>query len=66
MILEDALLDVLPDKTDGFERAFAEASGIMSSAPGYLSQGQVSVSVLSLVPSAYPDKTVGEGLSYGS
>lgn len=37
MILEVALLDVLPDKTDGFEMAFAEASEIISAAPGYLS-----------------------------
>ena len=37
MILEVALLDVLPDRTDEFERAFAEASKIISSAPGYLS-----------------------------
>ena len=37
MILEVALLDVLPDRTDEFEKAFAEASGILSSAQGYLS-----------------------------
>ena len=37
MILEVALLDVLPDRTDEFEKAFAEASEIISSAPGYLS-----------------------------
>lgn len=37
MILEVALLDVLPDRTDEFERAFAEASEIISSAQGYLS-----------------------------
>ncbi len=37
MILELALLDVLPGRTDQFERAFAEASKIISSAPGYLS-----------------------------
>lgn len=37
MILEVALLDVLPDKTDEFEEAFARASEIIASAPGYLS-----------------------------
>ena len=37
MILEVALLDVLPGKTEEFERAFAEASAIISSMPGYLS-----------------------------
>ncbi len=37
MILEVALLDVLPDRTHEFEQAFAEASKIISSAPGYLS-----------------------------
>lgn len=37
MILEVALLDVLADKTDEFEKVFAKASGIISSAPGYLS-----------------------------
>ncbi len=37
MILEVALLDVLPDRTDEFEKAFAEASEIISSAQGYLS-----------------------------
>ena len=37
MILEVALLDVLPDGTDEFEKAFAEASEIISSARGYLS-----------------------------
>ncbi len=37
MILEVAPLDVLPGKTDEFEEAFAEASGIISSAHGYLS-----------------------------
>ncbi|CAA9422375.1 MAG: Antibiotic biosynthesis monooxygenase [uncultured Rubrobacteraceae bacterium] len=37
MILEVALLDVLPERTDEFEMAFAEASEIISSAPGYLS-----------------------------
>ena len=37
MILEVALLDVASDRTHEFERAFAEASEIISSAPGYLS-----------------------------
>jgi len=37
VILEVAQLDVLPTKTAEFERAFAEASAIISSAPGYLS-----------------------------
>lgn len=37
MILEVAQLDVLPTKTAEFERAFAEASEIISSAPGYIS-----------------------------
>ncbi|MBA3795213.1 MAG: antibiotic biosynthesis monooxygenase [Rubrobacter sp.] len=37
MILEVAQLDVLPTRTDEFEGAFAEASAIISSAPGYLS-----------------------------
>lgn len=37
MIPEVALLDVLPSKTDEFERTFAAASAIISSMPGYLS-----------------------------
>jgi len=37
LILEVALLNILPGKTDEFETAFAEASAIISSAPGYLS-----------------------------
>jgi heme-degrading monooxygenase HmoA len=37
LILEVALLDVLPGRTQEFEKAFAEASKIISSAPGYLS-----------------------------
>ena len=37
MILEVALLDVLPGRTDEFEEAFAEASKIISPAQGYLS-----------------------------
>jgi heme-degrading monooxygenase HmoA len=36
MILEVALLDVLPGRIDEFEEAFAEASKIISSAQGYL------------------------------
>ncbi len=36
MILEVALLDVLPGQTDEFVEAFAEASGRISSAQGYL------------------------------
>jgi heme-degrading monooxygenase HmoA len=37
LILEVALLDVLSDRTHQFEKAFAEASEIISSATGYLS-----------------------------
>lgn len=37
MILEVALLDVLPERTDEFEKAFAEAPEIIASAPGHLS-----------------------------
>ncbi len=37
MILEVALLDVLSEMTDEFEKAFAEASEIIASAPGHLS-----------------------------
>lgn len=37
MILEVALLDVLPGRSDEFEKAFAEASKIISSAPGHIS-----------------------------
>jgi heme-degrading monooxygenase HmoA len=37
LILEVALLDVLPGRTHEFEKAFAEASKIISSAPGYRS-----------------------------
>lgn len=33
--MEVAMLDVLPDRTQEFERAFAEASASISSAPGY-------------------------------
>jgi heme-degrading monooxygenase HmoA len=37
LILEVAMLEVLPDRTGEFERAFAEASAIVSAAPGFLS-----------------------------
>lgn len=37
MILEQAVLDVLPDRTDAFEAAFREASSIIASMPGYVS-----------------------------
>ena len=37
MILELALLDVIPAKEADFERAFAEARGIIASMPGFLS-----------------------------
>ena len=36
MILELALLNVPPGETLAFERAFAQAQGIISSTPGYL------------------------------
>jgi heme-degrading monooxygenase HmoA len=36
MILEVALLDVRPGQEDAFEDAFAEASSIISSMPGYI------------------------------
>ena len=35
MILEVAMLDVIPGQESAFERAFAEASSIISSMPGY-------------------------------
>jgi heme-degrading monooxygenase HmoA len=35
MILEVAMLDVRPGQEDAFEDAFAEASSIISSMPGY-------------------------------
>jgi len=38
LILEVALLDVLPGRTQGVGKSFAEASKIISSAPGYLSR----------------------------
>ena len=37
MILEVAVLDVIPGREQEFEAAFATASGIISSMPGYLS-----------------------------
>ena len=30
------MLEVLPDMTEAFERAFAEAPGVISAAPGYI------------------------------
>jgi heme-degrading monooxygenase HmoA len=37
MILEVAILDVIPQQEKEFEAAFARASGIISSMPGYIS-----------------------------
>jgi heme-degrading monooxygenase HmoA len=37
MILEIAILNVIPDQALAFERAFAEAKGIISSMPGFKS-----------------------------
>jgi heme-degrading monooxygenase HmoA len=37
MILETALLDIIPGKESEFETAFREASKIISSMPGYIS-----------------------------
>ncbi len=37
MILEMALLNVRPDQTSEFERAFKQAQPIIASTPGYLS-----------------------------
>lgn len=37
MILEVAILDVVPDQEQDFEAAFAKASHIISSMPGYVS-----------------------------
>lgn len=37
MILEVAILDIIPTQEIEFESAFAEASSIISSMPGYLS-----------------------------
>jgi heme-degrading monooxygenase HmoA len=37
VIVEHALLDVIPGQEQGFEVAFAEAVGIISASPGFLS-----------------------------
>lgn len=37
MILEVAILDVIPGREDEFERAFGKAQEIISSIPGYIS-----------------------------
>lgn len=37
MILESAVLDVKPHRTQEFEAAFAEAQRIISASPGYIS-----------------------------
>jgi heme-degrading monooxygenase HmoA len=37
MVLEVAILDVIPDQEQDFESAFAKASGIISSMSGYVS-----------------------------
>lgn len=37
MILEVAILDVIPNQERGFEAAFAQASPIIASMPGYIS-----------------------------
>jgi heme-degrading monooxygenase HmoA len=37
MILEVAMLDVIPSQTRAFERAFAEAQSIISAMPGFVS-----------------------------
>ena len=37
MILEVAILDVIPGKESDFQRSFAEAQNIISSMPGYIS-----------------------------
>ena len=37
MILEVAILDVIPEQITEFENAFAEAEGIISSIKGYIS-----------------------------
>lgn len=37
MILEVAILDVIPGQESDFQRSFAEAQGIISSMPGYVS-----------------------------
>jgi len=35
-VLEVAALDVIPDRTEAFEEAFAQAQAIIASMPGYL------------------------------
>lgn len=37
MVLELAILNVIPDREDEFERAFREAKSIIASMPGFLS-----------------------------
>ena len=37
MILEVAVLDVIPNQEEDFESAFVQASGIIASMPGYIS-----------------------------
>jgi len=37
MILEVAILDVVPGQESGFQASFARAQGIISSMPGYIS-----------------------------
>lgn len=37
MIVEVAILDVIPGQEEDFEAAFAKAAGIISSMPGYVS-----------------------------
>lgn len=37
MILEVAILNVIPGQTEEFERAFGEAQAIIASMPGYIS-----------------------------
>jgi len=37
MILEIAILNVIPQRTGEFERAFAEAKGIIAAMPGFVS-----------------------------
>jgi heme-degrading monooxygenase HmoA len=36
MILEVAILDIVPGRESDFQRSFAEAQGIISSIPGYI------------------------------
>ena len=37
MILEAAILNIIPDQTDQFEAAFTQAEPIITSMPGYIS-----------------------------